>query len=452
MNIQRDTIAAVATPPGRGGVGIVRVSGPLSKLIADSVTCQRLEPRVATYCDFVESSGAVVDQGLALFFVGPASFTGEDVLELQGHGGPVVLSLLLARVVELGARIARPGEFSERAFLNDKLDLSQAEAVADLIDSTTEAAARGALRSLKGVFSDQVKLLDTSIVQLRMFVEAAIDFPEEEIDFLSDERLMDLLTSAQDRMLSLRQQTKQGALLREGLSVVFIGEPNAGKSSLMNRFVGDDISIVTDEPGTTRDLIRETISLEGVPLRITDTAGIREAQNAVEREGVKRAKAEVVVADAVIVVIDISANPIWEPQVESLLADLEPSAEVFVALNKIDLAQGVRSVDTTYPHYVVSVSAETGEGFDELKSTMAKQLVPNLTSENSFIARSRHVNALQRAESHLQQGKSVLIEQRAGELFAEELRYCHEALIEITGEYTSDDLLGEIFSSFCIGK
>lgn len=450
--LSTDTIAAVATPPGRGGVGIVRVSGPKALEIAKAVTGRLLEPRFATFTDFLDVDGQVIDQGLAIQFTAPASFTGEDVLELQGHGGPVVMSLLLARVVQLGARMARPGEFSERAFLNDKLDLSQAEAVADLIDSTTEAAARGALRSLKGEFSHQVKALDIEIVQLRMFVEAAIDFPEEEIDFLSDEHLKVGLDSALSRLINLTEQTNQGALLREGITLVLIGEPNAGKSSLMNRFVGDDVSIVTEVPGTTRDVIRESISLDGIPLKLVDTAGIRETENTIEAEGVRRAKAELLGADGILVVIDVAAHSDWRGTVATLIEGVATDKPVFVALNKIDIAAvaPVTAVDTGYQ--AVPVSAFTGKGFDTLKAALLTQFAPGIAVESSFIARSRHVDALQRAKVHLLEGRRVLFEDAAGELFAEELRYCHDALTEITGEFTSDDLLGTIFSTFCIGK
>ena len=451
MNYQ-DTIAAVATPAGRGGVGIVRVSGPAVTKISHAMTDLVLVPRQATFTDFLDSSGEAIDQGLALYFKSPASFTGEDVLELQGHGGPIVMSLLLSRVISLGARMARPGEFSERAFLNDKLDLSQAEAVADLIDSTTEAAARGAVRSLKGVFSDQVRALDLDIVKLRMFVEAAIDFPEEEIDFLSDDRLIDNLESALTQMHTLTQQTHQGAILREGITLVLVGKPNAGKSSLMNQFAGDDISIVTAMPGTTRDVIREYISLGGVPLKLVDTAGLREAENEIEAEGVRRAKAEMLAADGVLVVIDAAQDSDWVSQTTELLAGLEAKPAVFVALNKIDIATEVLKEPVPSPYHATRVSAMTGAGISELKTALINQFAPNVTAESNFIARSRHVDALTRAEQHLMTGRQVLLEQSAGELFAEELRYCHEALIEITGEFSSDDLLGEIFSSFCIGK
>jgi tRNA modification GTPase len=348
--------------------------------------------------------------------------------------------------------MARPGEFSERAFLNDKLDLSQAEAVADLIDSTTEAAARGALRSLKGEFSHQVKALDIEIVQLRMFVEAAIDFPEEEIDFLSDEHLKVGLDSALSRLINLTEQTNQGALLREGITLVLIGEPNAGKSSLMNRFVGDDVSIVTEVPGTTRDVIRESISLDGIPLKLVDTAGIRETENTIEAEGVRRAKAELLGADGILVVIDVAAHSDWRGTVATLIEGVATDKPVFVALNKIDIAAvaPVTAVDTGYQ--AVPVSAFTGKGFDTLKAALLTQFAPGIAVESSFIARSRHVDALQRAKVHLLEGRRVLFEDAAGELFAEELRYCHDALTEITGEFTSDDLLGTIFSTFCIGK
>ncbi|MFT4796659.1 MAG: tRNA modification GTPase [Sulfitobacter sp.] len=451
MNHQ-DTIAAVATPAGRGGVGIVRVSGPAVSKISHAMTDRALVPRQATFTDFLDASGEAIDQGLALYFKSPASFTGEDVLELQGHGGPIVMSLLLSRVMSLGARMARPGEFSERAFLNDKLDLSQAEAVADLIDSTTEAAARGAVRSLKGVFSDRVRALDLDIVKLRMFVEAAIDFPEEEIDFLSDDRLVDNLESALAQMRILTQQTNQGAILREGITLVLVGKPNAGKSSLMNQFAGEDISIVTEMPGTTRDVIREYISLGGVPLKLVDTAGLREAENEIEAEGVRRARAEMLAADGVLVVIDAAKDSDWVSQTTELLAGLESKPAVFVALNKIDIATEVPKEPVPSPYHATRVSAMTGAGISELKAALINQFAPNVTTESNFIARSRHVDALTRAEQHLMTGRQVLLEQSAGELFAEELRYCHEALTEITGEFTSDDLLGEIFSTFCIGK
>lgn len=447
-----DTIAAVATPAGRGGVGIVRVSGPKAREIGLTITNVVLRPRFATFTDFTDANGQVIDQGLALLFIAPASFTGEDVLELQGHGGPVVMSLLLARVMQLGARMARPGEFSERAFLNDKLDLSQAEAVADLIDSTTEAAARGALRSLKGVFSDQVKTLDAEIVRLRMFVEAAIDFPEEEIDFLSDDSLKKGLDEALRKLSDLTQQTHQGALLREGITLVLVGEPNAGKSSLMNQFVGDDISIVTEVPGTTRDIIRESISLEGIPLKLVDTAGIRETVNAVEAEGVRRAKRELLAADGVLVVIDVTSRNHWPETVAELIQDLDPEKPVFVALNKIDIAKAQPKYEVSERFRVIPISAYTGQGIDQLKKALLTEFAPNVAVESSFIARARHVDALQRAERHLLDGHRVLFEDAAGELFAEELRYCHDALTEITGEFSSDDLLGRIFSSFCIGK
>tara|TARA_R110002073_G_scaffold4917_21_gene31178 strand:+ start:6613 stop:7971 length:1359 start_codon:yes stop_codon:yes gene_type:complete len=452
MNQYVDTIAAVATPPGRGGVGIVRVSGPQVRSIATAVVGRDLLPRQATFCDFLDQSLEVIDQGLAIYFSAPASFTGEDVLELQGHGGPVVMSLLLARVVELGARMARPGEFSERAFLNDKLDLSQAEAVADLIDSTTEAAARGAVRSLKGVFSNQVRALDEDVVKLRMFVEAAIDFPEEEIDFLSEDHLKEGLASALSQLQSLTQQSQHGAILRDGITLVLIGEPNAGKSSLMNRFVGEDISIVTEIPGTTRDVIREYVSLNGIPLKLVDTAGLRVAENEIEAEGVRRARAEMLEADGVLVVIDAAKHSDWEAQAKALLVGLEANPAVFVVLNKMDIASSPPPDLSQSPYGAIQISAKTGAGFDNLKLAMQNRFAPNITSESSFISRSRHVDALKRAEHHLITGRDVLFEQAAGELFAEELRYCHEALAEITGEFSSDDLLGKIFSSFCIGK
>lgn len=449
---KKDTIAAVATPPGKGGVGIVRVSGPLANNIAKSITRRSLRARHAVFCDFYDADGSAVDQGLALFFAGPASFTGEDVLELQGHGGPVVMDLLLAEVLALGARIAAPGEFSERAFLNNKLDLAQAEAVADLIDSSTRAAARGAMRSLKGEFSQQVQTLATQILELRMFTEAAIDFPEEEIDFLSDDKVQNSIDTIKASLDKLSQQSRAGALLRDGLTLVFAGEPNAGKSSLMNRLVGEETSIVTEIPGTTRDVIREQVSLGGVPLKLVDTAGLRDTEDAIEQEGVRRARREFEQADGVLVLIDVSKEPDWQQALARLLANLHDVERILVVLNKTDLVSELPEIPEGLGYPVIPISAKTGSGLPQLEQALIAQFAPGLDVESSHVSRSRHLDALRRTDAHILQGQQVLETQAAGELFAEELKLAHQSLCEITGEFSSDDLLGEIFSSFCIGK
>lgn len=449
---KKDTIAAIATPPGKGGVGIVRVSGPLSNEIAEAITRRRLPPRQAIFCEFYGSDNTAVDQGLALFFAGPASFTGEDVLELQGHGGPVVMDLLLGEVVALGARIAAPGEFSERAFLNNKLDLAQAEAVADLIDSSTKAAAKGAMRSLKGEFSAQVQTLATQILELRMFTEAAIDFPEEEIDFLSDAKVENSLSIIKASLNKLSQQSRAGALLRDGLTLVFAGEPNAGKSSLMNRLVGEETSIVTEIPGTTRDVIREQVSLGGVPLKLVDTAGLRDTEDAIEQEGVRRARREFAQADGVLVLIDVATEPNWQQALARLLVNLDNAEKILVVLNKTDLVSELPLIPEGLRYPVIPISARTGSGLQELEQALLAQFAPGLDLESSHVSRSRHLDALRRTDAHILQGQQALEAQAAGELFAEELKLAHQALCEITGEFSSDDLLGEIFSSFCIGK
>ncbi len=449
---KKDTIAAIATPPGKGGVGIVRVSGQLASEIARVMTGKVLRPRTAVFTDFLSSDGQVIDQGIALYFSGPASFTGEDVLELQGHGGPVVMDLLLSEIVANGARLAKPGEFSERAFLNDKLDLAQAEAVADLINSSTRAAAKGALRSLKGEFSQQVQSLATQVLELRMFTEAAIDFPEEEIDFLSDDRLTEGIIKIESRLDQLLQQSRSGVLLRDGLTLVFAGEPNAGKSSLMNNLVGEETSIVTDIPGTTRDVIREQISLHGIPMKLVDTAGLRDSPDAIEQEGVRRAKRELETADGVLILVDVSSAEGWQRTVDKLLDSLPEMDQVLLVLNKCDLLSTSPDIKTYAGYPVVAISAKTGAGMEHLKVVMKQLFAPEVTVESPLLSRTRHLDALQRAAKHVAQGKQRLQEQMAGELFAEELRYAHQALGEITGEVSSDDLLGEIFSSFCIGK
>jgi tRNA modification GTPase len=437
----KDTIAARATAPGRGGIGIVRVSGPGVKEISRQILGELPEPRLATYSDFSDGED-VIDQGIALYFNAPGSFTGEDVLELQGHGGPVVLEMLLNRVINLGARIAAPGEFSQRAYLNDKMDLAQAEAIADLINSSTEAAARGAVRSLQGEFSTRINQLVAKVIELRVFVEASIDFPEEEIDFLSDERIEVQLAEVYQELDKVLAETSHGALLVEGASVVLMGKPNAGKSSLMNLLTGRDTSIVTDIPGTTRDVVNETLQLDGIPLRLVDTAGIRNSLDEIEAEGVKRALAAGEEADLVIAVVDAS-EPDANKQAESLLED----RRTVVVFNKIDLV-----ADTDLLIDGIQMSAKTGLGLQGLKDQLKKRLGLSLNEGSGFTARNRHIIALGYGREALAAASSLLIEQRAGELVAEELRVCQQNLSEITGEFTADDLLGEIFGSFCIGK
>ncbi len=437
----KDTIAARATPSGRGGIGIIRVSGPGVTQIGRQILGAMPAPRLATYSEFSDGKG-VIDQGIALYFNAPNSFTGEEVLELQGHGGPVVLEMLLNRVVNLGARIAGPGEFSQRAYLNEKIDLTQAEAVADLINSSTEAAARGAVRSLQGEFSTRINALVSQVVALRVFVEASIDFPEEEIDFLSDDRIALQLAEVYRELEAVLHETNQGALLIEGASVVLMGKPNAGKSSLMNLLTGRDTSIVTDIPGTTRDVVNETLQLDGIPLRLVDTAGIRDSLDKIEAEGVKRALAAGEQADLVIAVVDAS-EPDAPKQAESLMDD----PRTVVVFNKIDLVTNTdRFIDA------IHMSAKTGVGLQSLKDQLKKRLGLSLHVGSGFTARKRHIVALGYGKDALAAASTLLTEQRAGELVAEELRVCQQHLAEITGEFTADDLLGEIFGSFCIGK
>ncbi|MBT3830751.1 MAG: tRNA uridine-5-carboxymethylaminomethyl(34) synthesis GTPase MnmE [Gammaproteobacteria bacterium] len=437
----KDTIAARATAPGRGGIGIIRVSGPGVKEISRQILGEIPEPRLATYSDFSDDED-VIDQGIALYFNSPGSFTGEDVLELQAHGGPVVLEMLLNRVISLGARIAAPGEFSQRAYLNDKMDLAQAEAIADLINSSTEAAARGAVRSLQGEFSTRINHLVAKVIELRIFVEASIDFPEEEIDFLSDERIEVQLAEVHQELDKVLDETSHGALLVEGASVVLMGKPNAGKSSLMNLLTGRETSIVTDIPGTTRDVVNETLQLDGIPLQLVDTAGIRESLDEIEAEGVKRALAAGEEADLVIAVVDAS-EPDAMKQAESLLED----RRTVVVFNKIDIV-----ADTDLLIDGIQMSAKTGLGLQSLKDQLKKTLGLSLNVSSGFTARTRHIVALGYARDALVAARSLLVEQRAGELVAEELRVCQQNLSEITGVFTADDLLGEIFGSFCIGK
>ncbi len=441
MTGSTDTIVSVATPPGRGGVGIVRVSGELASSIAEAMLGSLPEPRRATLAAFGAADGQPIDEGLAIYFKGPQSFTGEDVLELHGHGGPVILAMVVDRAIELGARRAEPGEFSQRAFLNDKLDLAQAEAIADLIESGTEQAARAAVRSLSGAFSGAVLDLVAKLTALRVHVEAAIDFPEEEIDFLADEALVERLDDCSQTFADLLANATIGRVLRDGYQIVLVGEPNAGKSSLMNRLSGEDTAIVTEIAGTTRDVLRERIDIDGLAVELVDTAGLRDNPGVIEMEGIRRAKEAMANADAVLWVQDATLGRAERPE-------LPEGVPVLVVRNKIDVAESRDDFDD----HTIELSAKTGEGIDELRDRIRRLAGYRDLGEGAFTARQRHVEAIERAARSFATGRAALTESRAGELLAEELRLAQQALGEITGEVTSDDLLGEIFSSFCIGK
>jgi tRNA modification GTPase len=452
--LNTDTIVAIATPPGRGGVGIIRVSGPKSKVIANQMLGFNPKPRYAHYCPFKDQTENTIDEGLALYFEGPNSFTGEDILELQGHGGPVVLDFVLKRCIQLGARTARPGEFSERAFLNDKIDLTQAEAIADLIDSASEQAARCAVRSLQGAFSHRIHELVNSLIQLRIYVEAAIDFPEEEIDFLSDGKVEKDLRGVMDNLANVMQEANQGTLLREGMTVVIAGRPNAGKSSLLNALSGRDTAIVTHIAGTTRDVLREHIHIDGMPLHIIDTAGLRDAPDEVERIGIQRAWNEIEQADRVLLMVDgtetseTAPHDIWPDLVDKL-----PHPErITVVRNKADLTGETSGITYDGQSPVVRIAAKDGSGVTELREHLKTIMGYNASSEGGFIARRRHIEALEQATLFLNNGLDQLTGASAGELLAEDLRMAQNSLNEITGEFSSDDLLGKIFGSFCIGK
>ena len=450
-----DTIVAQATPPGRGGVGILRVSGRAASQIAQEILGKLPKPRFADYLPFRDADGSTLDQGIALWFPGPNSFTGEDVLELQGHGGPVILDLLLKRIISLdGVRIARPGEFSERAFLNDKLDLAQAEAIADLIDASSEQAARSAVNSLQGAFSNRVHHLVEALTHLRIFVEAAIDFPDEEIDFLSDGKIEAQLNTVIGDLDAVRAEARQGSLLREGMKVVIAGRPNAGKSSLLNALAGREAAIVTDIAGTTRDVLREHIHLDGMPLHIIDTAGLREASDEVERIGIERAWNEIEQADLVLFMVDGTTTDATEPSQiwPEFMARLPETLPIVVVRNKADITGETLGMTEVNGHSLIRLSARTGDGVDLLREHLKQVMGFNHNMEGGFLARRRHLQALELAAEHLIRGKDQLLGARAGELLAEELRMSQQALSEITGEFTSDDLLGRIFSSFCIGK
>ena len=445
-----DTIAAVSTAPGRGGIGIVRVSGPGCRGIAEIVLGRVPEPRLAELHRFLDAAGDPIDEGIALFFPAPNSLTGEDVLELQGHGGPVVMDLLLRRILGLGARAAQPGEFTQRAFLNDKLDLAQAEAVADLIDSGSAQAARAALRSLAGEFSSQVHDLAESVLELRMWVEAAIDFPEEEVDFLGDRTLATRLDFIRQRFAELAETARQGTLLRDGITVVIAGRPNAGKSSLLNRLAGYDAAIVTAVPGTTRDVLRERIEIDGLPLHVLDTAGLRDSSDEVEVEGIRRAHREIERADRVLFVVDAS-DTVAVAGIEADLAALPTEVPRTVVYNKIDRTGAAAGLEGGDP-VRIRLSATTGDGLSLLRQHLKDCVGFHPAGTGVLSARSRHVEALRRARAHVEAAHRLLTERHAGELVAQELTDAQMQLGEITGQVTSDDLLGRIFGSFCIGK
>ena len=443
MTYPADTIVAAATPPGAGGVGVVRISGGAVEAIAEAMLGSLPKPRYATHRTFRNAAGDELDSGIALYFPAPGSFTGEPVLELQGHGGPVVMAMLVEAAVELGARVAEPGEFTQRAFLNDKLDLAQAEAIADLISSGTEQAARAALHSLSGMFSSEVDALAEQLVRLRMHVEAAIDFPEEEIDFLGDEQLAARIEQCAQAFAELRRRAHVGRLLRDGYRVVIVGKPNAGKSSLLNRLSGEDAAIVTEVAGTTRDILRETINIDGLAVELVDTAGLRENPDRIEQEGIRRARKALGSADAVLWIQDAG-----EPLQQQIDEDVPQGAEIIVVRTKID----VTGDDPGLFDDVLYVSAKNGAGIDALQERLRRAAGYRNLGEGAFTTRKRHGDALRRAANHFEIGRKALEETKAGELLAEELRLAQEALGEITGAVSSDDLLGRIFSEFCIGK
>lgn len=447
MDIANDTIAAIATPPGNGGVGIVRISGPAVTAIAGHLTARTLPPRYAVLTPFIDEDGSVIDTGIALYFPFPASYTGEDILELQGHGGSIILDLLLKRVLSLGARLARPGEFTERAFLNGKLDLAQAEAVADLIESSTEQSARSAQQSMQGVFSRQINELVEELTELRIYVEAAIDFVDEEIDFLGDGVVQNRIERLAETLQSILATARQGRLLRDGMTIVLAGKPNAGKSSLLNALAGHDVAIVTDIAGTTRDVLKERIQIDGMPLHIIDTAGLRDSDNAVEKEGIRRAREEMNRADKVLLMIDAT-----DPEHQSIIENLPDHVPVTKIYNKIDLLGIEPEVRESEQGTQIYLSVKKAQGLDLLKHYLKSSVGYQSETDNVFIARRRHIEALQQGLKFVLSAQAQLQTHQAGELVAEDLRQAQHCLGEITGAVSSDDLLGLIFSSFCIGK
>ena len=443
-----DTIAAIATSPGRAGIGVVRVSGPAATMIAAAVLDRTLAPRVATLCDFHESRTVILDRGIAIFYESPHSYTGEDVLELQGHGGTAILQMLLRRCLALGARMAQPGEFTQRAFLNDKLDLAQAESVADLIDAGSEAAARAAMRSLAGEFSTRVGEINGALVDLRSLVEATLDFPEEEVDFLERTHAVEKLSRLQTAVTALLREAEQGKILRDGAKVVLIGQPNVGKSSLLNRLAEDEVAIVTEVPGTTRDPLRHELTIEGVPIHVVDTAGLRATTDAIETIGIQRAWREINQADLAVLVLDATVGKTQADR--KILTELPASLKKISVYNKLDLIDRLPTERQAGDEHEIWLSAKTGSGLGLLQRALLQSVGWNSTQEARFIARERHLQALREARVAL--ARAAAVQTGALELLAEELRLAQQALGQITGSFSADDLLGEIFSRFCIGK
>jgi tRNA modification GTPase len=454
--MDQETIVAIATSPGRGGIGIVRLSGEKALAIGESITGIRLLPRHAHLSSFHDNTGAVMDSGICLFFPAPNSFTGEDVVELQAHGGPVVLDLLIRETCKLGAHQAMPGEFSQRAYLNNKIDLVQAEAIADLINSTTERAALNASRSLQGIFSQKITALVAQVTQLRVYVEAAIDFPEEEIDFIQTTQVKEQLNAIIQQFHAVASEARQGALVQEGMKVVIAGKPNAGKSSLLNALSGKDAAIVTAIEGTTRDVLRVDIQIDGIPLHIVDTAGLRDSDNEIEQEGIRRAWSEIESADRVLLVVDgntlsgvdVDYEKLWQENKQRFKREIP----VTIVNNKCDLNKHQPEVCQQSGMSVVYLSAKTGAGVDLLKQHLKSSMGYKEGGEGNFSARRRHLQSLELAKNFLLSGQQQLLNAGAGELLAEDLRLCQNSLGEITGSVSSDELLGNIFSSFCIGK
>jgi tRNA modification GTPase len=451
-----ETIVALATPHGRGGVAVIRISGPNIQPIATQLLGRVPKKRYAEYLSFLSEDGSTIDEGLALYFPAPNSFTGEDVLELQGHGGPVIVDCLLKRVIQLGARLARPGEFTERAFLNSKLDLVQAEAISDLIDAESEQAARAAIRSLQGDFSQRINQMRDTLISLRAWLEAAIDFTDENIDFLKDTDVLKKLLSILVDIREIKNLAKQGTLLQEGLSLAIVGPPNAGKSSLLNKLSAKESSIVTSFAGTTRDVIREKVQIEGLLLNVVDTAGLRITIDEIEKEGIKRTLSEIVKADLILWVVDHATTSFgdlkfWKEQ-QTFLKDIFSDKRIIIIRNKIDLKQEKANIDKEMGLDVIKLSAKTGDGLTLLFNYLKKCAGYTISSEGNFSARRRHLEALTNTEIALNNGVKKLEENQFPELLAEDLLVGQNCLGEITGQFTTNDLLGEIFSSFCIGK
>jgi tRNA modification GTPase len=447
-----DTIAAVATPPGRGGIGVVRVSGKNIKSLAQKVIGYVPEPRYASLSKFFDEDGQVIDQGIALFFPAPHSYTGEDVLELQGHGGPAVMNLLLSSCLSAGARMAQPGEFTLRAYLNNKLDLAQAESVADIIDASTSEAARCAVRSLQGEFSDAIHIVVQALTDLRISVEASLDFSEEEIDHAHYTEVSDKLKGIQAQLEHVLGAARQGSLLREGVWIVLVGQPNVGKSSLLNLLAGEEAAIVTEIPGTTRDTIRQTIEIEGIPLHLLDTAGLRETDDAVEKMGIARTRSAIEKANFVLLVMDSRRGITYEDK--AILGSLPPGLPVVYVYNKIDLLDAPSVINISQDGSEIYLSAKTGEGIDTLRQRLLEMAgwQPRSGGEGVFMARQRHLRALMAAREYLRNASVLDGNEFQSDLLAEELRLAQQELASITGEFGADALLGEIFSRFCIGK